>query len=265
MIEDFKTNKPLLIFIISTPRSLSTIFLRTFMNQPNVQVFHEKMSPIYYEEVLNKHRKVSLEDLTRDHEKLIEKALNENKTVIVKETTDVAPNFLEIIKKWNNKFNMKYVYLTRHPKPVHVSMQKMIDEENKIKRFPDDVMENLANMDLYTPLWDLYKIFGGKVIIAEDLQENPPKIFEEVFDYCNLKFKEEVLTYEPLSKIGIPEEMVYFEKWYSDCINATSMWPGMTDIKSIVIEDIKDVERIKIEEEIYNKFAEERKNQLNNR
>jgi len=107
----------------------------------------------------------------------------------------------------------------------------------------------------------LFSKFKGKVVIVEDLQENPTKVFKESFEYCGIPFKEEVLTYEPMIKVGVPDEMKYFQNWYVDCISSTTLRPGVTDISKIVIDDEEANERIKISEEYYMKFIEESKKQ----
>ena len=259
---DSINKKPQLIFIPFVPRSLSTIYLRTFMNCQEVAVYSDQFARIHIEEKIMKNNPSTYEELTKDLENQIEKDLSNGKTVIFKSGSFFVKSFyVEIIKKWQSKFNMKFLYLLRHPKSMYISYKKIIDEEFKSERGKDmfEFLKTMSEVEYYSHLWDLYNIFKGKVILTEDLQENPTKVFKESFEYCGLDFKEEVMTYEPLVKIGIPKEMEFFKNWYYECINSTTFKPGVTDIKSIVIEDEKAIERIKISEEFYEKFKEERK------
>ncbi len=94
-----------MITIISTPRSLSTIFSRIFMNYPNTEVF------------------------------IIPLSLIKNKIKIYQMKSEL---------KW--RMSQEYYQHSLHKEHYHLA-------------------------------WNLFQIFKGKVIISEDLQENPKKTF----------------------------------------------------------------------------------------
>ena len=72
-----------------------------------------------------------------------------------------------------------------------------------------------------------------------------------------------MLTFEPLEKIGVPKDWEMFKNWYMDCITSTGFKAGKSDWQNIVFEDEKLNEELKRREIIYNKFVEERTNQIN--
>ncbi len=85
----------------------------------------------------------------------------------------------------------------------------------------------------------MYEIFPGKVIISEDLQKDPESLFKECLKYCDFEFKKEMLTYDPLYKVGIPKNFELFLHWFERCVNSTTLESGVTDIDSIEIKDEK--------------------------
>ena len=170
--------------------------------------------------------------------------------------------FTHIIKDWQTKYDINFLYLIRHPLPVYDSLNKRVIEERELARFPTWFVEWFLSTDQYTFLLDAYNLFPGKVIIAEDLQENPSKLFKETFEYFGLSFKEEVLTFEPLEKVGLPKEWEMFKNWYVECFQSSNFKSGITDREKIVIEDESAKEKIRKQEVIYGKFVEERKKQL---
>jgi len=244
------SSKQNIVFIFTTGRSLSTAYLRTFLNCPEVKVFNDQFAQINNKDILIDKSKLSHEELAKMLYNKIFQIFDSNKnikTVILKDICHIVYDFfLNVVKSWEKKFNTKYIYIVRHPKSRYISLKKMLDEEYKLNRLPFDFLKSLENNEDYRSLWGLYKIFGGKVIISEELQENPTKIFKESFEFCSIKFNEEVLTYEPLNKIGIPEDMEFAKNWYVDAFNSTYFRPGVTNIDSIIINDETVLKRLKI-------------------
>jgi len=234
------------------------------MNNPNVVGFNDEFTRAHIEDNMPKGGKVPPEELVKEVEIQIEKTLKDGKTVIFKDTGDFTITFFEdILKKWNTKFNTKFMYLVRHPLTTYVSFKQKMDHEiNELKRFPLEWLLERLNMDYYTSLLKLYEVFGGKVVISEDLQENPTKVFKEIYDYCGLEFKEELLTFKPLIQEGLPKRWEFLKHFYDECFNSTTLRAGVTDMSKLVVEDKEVLEQIKIREEVYNKLKEVRKNQL---
>ena len=212
--------KPQLIFIPSTPRSLSTIFLRIFKNDPNVHIINEGFTLIWIEYFLLNQNKTSFFDDPKvlKLEREIESILNQKKTVIFKDMAwAIKCFFMDVIESWESKFNIKYMYLLRHPKPSWTSYKKLVDEEVETGRFTPEMGKFYESKDYIIKLWELYIVRKGKVIITEDLQEDPPKVFKEAFEFCGLIFRKEVLEYKPLIITGISKEEEAWINWYGEC------------------------------------------------
>lgn len=227
------------------------------MEVSEVKTYFERMVFYYYDFLKTKDLS-KLKDELKSFEYEIEKALDNYNTVIIKETMDGINYCLETITRLKEKFNLKFIFLTRHSKAVSNSMNKMITEERKLNRFDSEDLDKLKYMDLYTPLYEYYNTFGGKIIITEELQEYPQKLFQEAFEYSGLIFKKDYLNFQPLSKKVIPEDMIFFQNWYLDCINSNCFENGVTNLKNIVIVDYQDIDLIQKNEIIYKKFVEER-------
>ncbi len=58
-----------------------------------------------------------------------------------------------------------------------------------------------------------------------------------MFDYCNFTFKQDYLTYKPLTEIGIPSYMEFFKNWNEKCFNSTTFKPEVSEIDKINIEN----------------------------
>ena len=249
---------PRLIILATSPRSFSTVILRTFLNSPHVKVFNDPLGNIHINEKVFKYPIKEIEMSIRNLENRIEEALKQNKIVILKDIANVLITFfMDLLIKWKDKFDTKFMYLLRHPKPRYISYQKIMDQESRLTQ---DYKIKAKKFNFYTSVWDLYQTFNGRIIIAEELQENPSNFFKKTFEYCGLPFSKEILNYEPLMTIGIPEEMnlSFGKTWYEKSLSGTSFEPQKVNIDKIIIEDGEVRERLKKEEKIYNRFLNEK-------
>jgi len=100
------------------------------MNAENILILSDQFTKIHIEDVQVNGSKLSMMELSKDLETKIESSLKENKTVIFKDNANFTLlYFSEVVNNWQKKFNTKYLYLVRHPKPTYVSFKKMIDQE----------------------------------------------------------------------------------------------------------------------------------------
>lgn len=255
--------KPEFIFIFTAIRGLSTTFVRSFLDNPDVDIYWGgKLFQIYMTEVVANKTKLSAEVLTEDLEAKLEESYRKNRTIIFKDLSYSADVFfVDVIKRWKKMFNIKFLFLVRHPKAQYASYQKCLAIERELKRFPYEDLEAMAQFDYYQSLWNLYSTFGGKVVISEDLQADPASVMKEAFEYAGLSFDESFLTYPTLAERGIPDALTFWRPWYTDCINSTCIKKGVTDISAVII-DPKDVDRVTSSEGYYKLFVEVRYLQL---
>jgi len=225
------------------------------MEHPDVSVYNDKLVSIYYNEIVEKQSQLSCHDLARELETQLEDALSSGRTVIFKDMAWSIQIFcVDLLRRWKTKFNIKFIYLIRHPLAQFASLERAVAMERLLQRFSDETLDDLASMKCYEPIWNMYSLFGGKIIIAEDLQSDPAAVIRDAYGYAGLEFQERYLKYESLSTKGIPDDWVFWQHWYVDCFNATSIRKGVTDIASIQINNPEDKAGIEESLVFYNLF-----------
>ena len=253
---------PEFVVILTAPRSLSTIFIRNLMVHSNVDIYNDELSSVYFSKVLNNESVISIEELILPLETEIEKSIANNKTIIFKDMVHWV-DYFNIYQRWQMKYNTKFLYLIRHPKAQYISYQKALAKEVNLGRFDEKGLYDLLHVEFYEQLWDTYLGNKGKIILAEDLQENPAEVLKEAFIYCGLDFKEEYLHYKALEVDEIPKGWNYWLHWYTDCINSTNLRKGVTDISNI---EVKEEHKCRVENSMkyYQKIEAESKRQILN-
>lgn len=251
-----------LIFVLTIPRSLSTIFMRILSQCPNTEIFQDKLMAIHIFEVYIKKSKESFENLAKSFEDEIEKKLKENKKVVVKDMGSFINHYHpEYIDKLIKKFNPKIVYLVRHPVPCHSSFKKMMDRERELGNAPEEDIKRDERFNPHKPLWDLYQKHNGFVLITEDFQEHPEETLAKVYSFMGLQFKNEMLSFQPW-KDTFPnqEELKSMEHFYSDCINSTEFKSSKLDLSKYSLNEDWEKEKIKDSMTFYENFVKESKN-----
>ena len=115
-----------------------------------------------------------------------------------------------------------------------------MDARLKTGQLKKQKYDHYIKFETYSYCLDMYKQYGGKILISEKLQQDHVKIFYRSFDYFCLEFDEKFLSFEPLTEI--PEDMGFFADFYSECFKSTKLIEGVTNIDEIVIDDcFKDV------------------------
>jgi hypothetical protein len=187
-------------------------------------------------------------------ENKFDEAISMNKTIVLKDFAYMAQIHFDIIRKWNHKYNMKFMYLVRHPKAQFVSHEKAIALEKKLKRSPDSYWDSWFKRQWYKPIWDMYQEFNGHIVIAEDLQRDPHHTLRQAFEYADIEFDERYLQFEKLIDKGIPEDWKVGQLWYTDCLNSTSIRSGVTDLSAITITSEVAAKQVAESEDYYLKF-----------
>ncbi len=234
------------------------------MTHPNHVVYNDVLSI----QVLMKEKSgdpTPLNDIIQKFADKVLEEMNSYELVLLKDLACCVIEYLgeEITANFMKRFSPKIIYLVRHPKPQYVSLMKCVEKERTLKRIPEEILEDYPTMERYEKVWNFYKKYPGKIIIAEDLQTEPLKTFKEVYDYMGLEFNEDYLKFEPLKTKKIPENMQYWDLWYENCLSSTEFKVGVTDIDSIKIEDEGVSKRIEKEIKFYDMFIDERKRQQN--
>jgi len=250
--------KAKVVLIITLPRSLSTIFMRTLMNYPESKAFNDQFTQLIWKEIQLEKSTLSPQELANGLLLKFDKAILENKVVIIKDFAEnITKYFMEPFNSFIKKHDPKIIYLIRHPKPTYISGLVKLNG-GEVRNYDEDFIKEIKATEIYEIAWDFYAKFPGRIIITEELQEFPNKVFKEVYDYIGLDFKEELLKFEPLNKIGIPEDMLFFKEWYQDCFNSTELKAHKPNLEKVVIENKEELKRIECSTKFYNKFVEER-------
>lgn len=242
------TDKPTFLLILTAPRSLSTVFLRTFLEHPSVAVVNDIFSELFV--------KGSDETSLPAIEMELDDHIKQGKTVVVKDHAFIIEkSFSAAIRSWISKYNMRILYLVRHPKARHASFEKAFICERATRNvMSEESCDELLYTQVYKPLWDMYEEFGGEVVIAEYLQADPEKVMRRAFAYAGLDFQSQYLQYKKLADTGIPPDWQYFQHWYTECFNSTAIRRGVTDLSSIVIESERGKSLVAESEQYYTKF-----------
>ena len=241
-----KTN---FLFVLTAPRSLSTVFLRSFLEHPSVAVFNDSVTTCKLG-----HSTGTFEEHICQLEKNFDEAISMGKTIVLKDMAFIAQKYFDIIRRWNQKYNMKFMYLVRHPKAQYTSLEKAIALEKTLKRIPDSYWDSWLQRQWYKPIWDVYLEFNGHIVIAEDLQRDPHHTLRQAFAYADIKFSDEYLQFEKLADKGIPEDWKFGQLWYTDCLNSTSIRSGVTDLSAIKLTSELAVRQVTESDTYYMNF-----------
>jgi len=191
------------------------------------------------------------EECIRQLENSFDEAISMGKTVVLKDMAIIVQvEYFETIRRWNRKYNMKFMYLIRHPKAQFVSHDKAVASEKKLQRFPEEALDSARHNQVYKPIWDAYLEFNGHIVIAENLQRDPQHVLKQAFEYADIEFNDKYLQFEKLIDKGIPADWHLFQHWYTDCLNSTSIRIGVTDLSAIKLESERDINLV-VESEVY--------------
>mmetsp|Transcript_14614 Transcript_14614/g.15135 ORF Transcript_14614/g.15135 Transcript_14614/m.15135 type:complete len:279 (-) Transcript_14614:19-855(-) len=256
-----KSSKPIII-IVTHPRSLSTILFRTLTNNSQNVSFFEPFTRFWINSAEIKLKNYSThtkEDFKKSIESKIVEAEKEDKFLLIKDMCHIPEEyFLDYIKKLNETRTVKLVYLVRHPKAAYHSYNKKLN----ISR--EEVKNKFKIITMFQPLWEMYEKHKGKVIIAEDFQEEPSRVMKELYEHIGMEFKEEYMKFKPLIEEGVPEDWKAISlHWYDEALSSTEVKPGKTDLSKIVIDDEEVKEKMESQMSYYEKILEESKREGN--
>ncbi|MDP1609294.1 MAG: hypothetical protein Q8L98_08295 [Chlamydiales bacterium] len=212
-----------IIFLISTPRSLSVGFLRMMQARQDFEIFHEPTNAPYdaihykefYEENFREDCFRSFDEIT---ETIFEKAKDSN--VFVKE---VVFSFQEFLTSDHPLLEAAdFVFLVRKPQDVILSFYR--------KGVPPSILHELVGHEQILKVFDFVTAHAKKspyLLFSEDLGESP---WEEIPLFCKhvgIPFKPESLSWEDLGseftglqwRDGKKAEAVHY--WHGDAIRSS--------------------------------------------
>jgi len=200
------------------------------------------------------HSTGTFEEHIQQLEEKFDETIRNGQTIVLKDMAFIVQKNFDTIQRWSHKYNMKFLYLLRHPKAQYASLEKAIALEKMLQRIPDSYWNSWLQRQWYKPIWDMYQEFNGHIVIAEDLQRDPHHTLKQAFEYADIKFNERYLEFEKLIDKGIPEDWKVGQLWYTDCLNSTSIRTGVTDLTAINFTSEDAVKKVAESETYYLKF-----------
>lgn len=212
-----------IIIFVGLPRSCTTIFFRSLITNVNSVALFE---PFIKYELRDEYE--SLKNFLPTKDKLYEYidsyinlAIKENKDLVIKDHCIFMLNHKEYLDNLNKKYNVKFIYLVRHPKLCLFSFFKNLDSDQK---FPKEEVLLKKNMDLYDIFWTFYNEYTGKVVISESFFEDPEKGMRDLLNYVNWEFNNGYLEFKTLYEQGIPEDIKLIPMdWYDVAFSSTKI------------------------------------------
>ena len=185
-------NRAKVIYLISTPRSCSTAFLRMMHARGDFEIFIEPGIKLY--------RNFDNKTLRDTEEAIFKKSANYQKNVFVKEMIVPASKYLLPESNFLNQQNYSIVFLIRNPHHALISFYKKNSYYKKAKKRP---LSDQNDFMSYKKLYELFQKFQQKamspmIIQSEELVLNPRKIITQFCQYAKIPFKEESLSWQKL-------------------------------------------------------------------
>lgn len=207
-----------MIYCIWTcPRSLSTLTERVVINI-GFKTIHEPFSlPYYYGPTCvsnrypeNKNDNINYYDVfneikNQDNIVIKDMATHFNQSVLMNDT-----NIINEMKNWT------HIYLIRDPEFCVRSLYDMSFSEKTGWTYFDE------NEVGYKDLYDLYTLFGGHVIISEDLINDPIKFIQNLSNILNVPYDEKYLQWTALED-NIPQDWIPWKNWHLDALKSTNI------------------------------------------
>ncbi len=210
-----------IIYLVSPPRSLSTVFLRMMDHRGDCAIFNEPTvcpyDRIHYKEFTESWFVEGVpETYVEVKEKLYE--AQKNSPVFVKEVTFSFLDFLidqpEVVKNPT----VHFVFLVRHPHATAVSFYLKVEE----------IIDGMADLIGYEKFYKIFSLVNRdspnsvKVIFSQELADNPFKVVKDYCEHFKLSFKEDHLHWEPYG-----EDFGGIKEWNeSKVVRLLKLWHG---------------------------------------
>ncbi len=221
--------KPKVIYLVSTPRSLSTVFLRMMhargdcavINEPGVQTYFHVKGETKQSDTTYLHNPVQT---FTDVENSILRVAHSHEITFVKELGFAACEYLHVDSDFLKQQDYYIVFLIRNPHSALVSNYKKISI----------IQNTLSSILSYKMLYELFEQFKTKsmrrplIICAEELTANPRKVVAHFCEYVGMPFSDCHLSWQPLDDTFSlerdwncvkPEHVA--SHWYDNAMNST--------------------------------------------
>lgn len=246
-----------IIFMISTPRSLSTAFTRMMYERGDCAIYHEPFYNLYCriyfpEYSLLAYRKEAYATLEQVKTELFSAA--EKRTVFVKDISNAVEGFLLADPSLTHQEQFKFVFLLRDPHHVALSFYKKCPEQVHALQ---DFMGFEALYRVYCHLeQELQQSFH--IVISEDICHCPEKAVREFCDKMQIPFIPAALNWKKLSDdFDLAQEWHEFKYdehvdiWHGNALNSSGFGaPASYAVDAFGEPTFEEVENLNDREEV---------------
>ena len=223
-----------IVYLISTPRSLSTLFLRAMHARGDFSIFNEPSIPVWYGPdqawygTLNgiKMDQWCRPGVPRTSREVVDRLLAEAEVrpVFVKEMSYMVKNLLKEDGRFLNDSNIVFAILMRNP---HHSIISFYKKWGGIVEGFEKIIGCQECYELYQEIKQRMGI-APSIVITEDLYMKPAEAMRVFCEKVNIPFFPEALQWQSLGKEfdGVEEwhEAKIYERthyWHGDAIMST--------------------------------------------
>jgi hypothetical protein len=216
-----------IVYLISTPRSLSTAFLRmmqargdfVIFNEPSQCSFVAQYNPELIDNLYKDHAPQNFGDVKRN---IFDATVNSH--VFVKEMWFAIEDFILHDDALLQNSNVYFIFLVRDPHHALISFyNKQVSTPNFSISY-----SLFSHLMSYKGLYDFVHRIKEKsahiplIICAEDLYSAPEKVARLICDYLDIDFKEGSLAWSDLGT-----DFTGYEEWHENKLcNRTQLWHG---------------------------------------
>lgn len=228
-----------IIYMISPPRSLSTVFTRMIQARGDFKIFHEPSQYaydlIYYPEFAEASFKIDgFTSFAEVKENIFE--TSKERPVFVKEISFAVEEFLINDSEFIQNENVHFVFLMRDPHHTAISFYK------KVQTTPFGMNHLLGYESLYRILSKVLKEAKHKplILLTEDLYNAPEKTIQLFCQHTEIPYLPEALVWSngetPLDiekewhELKFPQNI---QHWHGDALNSN----GIAKPSSYAVDD----------------------------
>lgn len=201
-----------ILFLISTPRSLSTAFLRAMQARGEVdaryrmEIFNEPFFQAWWVNNVDGQPVNFFSGALTAHKLIVDKLLQEAERgpLFIKEQSYAVRDLLKHDDRLFANRDITFVMLLRNPHHVIISYYKKLDNGEKYNFYGFDQAYNFSTMVGQKECYELFleiKQRTGKapvVVITEDLYEHSHDAMQRFCQGVDIQFVPEALQWEPL-------------------------------------------------------------------
>lgn len=207
-----------IIYFISTPRSLSTAFMRMMQTRGDFTLFHEPSMYIFlsklYPEIKKDFRPTTAQNFDEVQARVYTAA--ETNNVFVKEMAIVAKELILDQSEFLSDPDIYFVLMVRSPHSIAISFY------NKLKEIPPLFADQIGSKTIYELLHGL----KGKtahdpyLILTEELYNNPEETIRRFCNHVGIPFDPKSLTWDDLGS-----DFNGIQEWHeSKLVELTQYW-----------------------------------------